>query len=100
MRFVAARLKTRHSLVIISDLVDLIGDDDALDFKLVGRLAWKHDVSVLVLDDPAEFKVSSRLGFMRIANMETGAQTVVSTRRMPLIRRGIEEALGRIADAD
>jgi uncharacterized protein (DUF58 family) len=96
LRFVAARLKTRHSLVIVSDLVDLIGDEDALDFTLVGRLAWKHDVSVLVLDDRDEFRVSTRLGFLRIANMETGARTVVSTRRMPLIRRGIEEALARL----
>ena len=96
LRFVAARLKARHSLVIVSDLVDVIDNDDALDFKLVGRVAWKHDVSVLVLDDPDEFKTATRLGFLRIANIETGAQTVVSTRRLPLIRRGIEEALARL----
>jgi uncharacterized protein (DUF58 family) len=96
LRFAAARLKARHSLVIVSDLVDVIDNDDALDFGLVGRLAWKHDVSVLVLDDPDEFKTATRLGFLRIANMETGAQTVVSTRRLPLVRRGIEEALARL----
>jgi uncharacterized protein (DUF58 family) len=93
LRFVAARLKTRHSLVIVSDLVDLIAADEALDFKLVGRVAWKHDVSVLVLDDPGEFKTASRFGFTRIANIETGVQTVVASWRMPLIRRGIEQSL-------
>jgi uncharacterized protein (DUF58 family) len=96
LRFIAARLKARHSLVIVSDLVDLIGDAAALDFKLLGRLAWQHDVSVLVLDDPDEFKIATRLGFLRIANLETGAHTVVATRRLPRIRREIEAALGTL----
>jgi uncharacterized protein (DUF58 family) len=96
LRFVAARLKTRHSLVIVSDLVDLIGDAAALDFTLLGRVAARHDVSVLVLDDPDEFTITTRLGFLRIANLETGAHTVVATRRLPRIRREIEEALGTL----
>jgi uncharacterized protein (DUF58 family) len=96
LRFVAARMKTRHSLLIISDLVGLTGDEDVLDFELVGRLASKHDVSMLVLDDPDEFKSSTRLGFLRIADIETGEQTVVATRRLPLIRHDIEEALTRV----
>lgn len=96
LQFVLARLKTRHSLMIVSDLVDLTGAEDALDVELVGRLATRHDVSVLVLDDPDEFKISTRLGFLRIANIETGEQTVVPTRRMPLIRRDIEQALDRV----
>ena len=96
LRFLAARLKTRHSIVFISDLVDLIGDHEAIDFKLMGRLAWKHDVTVLVLDDPDEFNVSGRFGFLRIANMESGRQTVIAVRKTRAIRRSIEASLATI----
>jgi uncharacterized protein (DUF58 family) len=93
LRFLAARLKTRHSIVLISDFVDLIGDQQSIDFKLMSRVAWKHDVTVLVLDDPDEFRFPGRLGFVRIANMETGEQTVISARKARLIRRDIEESI-------
>ena len=96
LRFLAARLKTRHSIVLISDLVDIVGDQESIEFKLLGRLAWKHDLIVLVLDDPDEFNLRGRLGFVRISNMETGAQTVISARKTRLIRRSIEDSLDSI----
>src|SRR4029450_4046636 len=86
LRFLTARLKTRHSIVLISDLVDIVGDQASIEFKLLGGLAWKHDVIVLVLDDPDEFRLPGSLGFVRISNMETGEQTVISARKTRLIR--------------
>ena len=47
---------------------------------------------MLVLDDPDEFRVKSRLGYIRISDMETGKQTVISARKAGAIRRRIEES--------
>ncbi len=90
--FMLARLKMRHSVVVLTDLVDLVNDHDAIDFKLLGTVAAKHDMIVLILDDPEEFSVKSRLGYIRISDMETGKQTVISARKAGAIRRRIEES--------
>ena len=92
LRFMASRLKMRHSIILISDLVDVINDRDAIDLKLLRMLASKHDMMVFILDDPKEFEVKSRLGYIRIADMETGNQTVISARKTGAIRRKIEES--------
>lgn len=89
--FLASRLKTGHSLVLMSDLVDFVNDPDAIDYKRLRMLGAKHDMIVLILDDPDEFKVRSRLGYIRISDMETGKQTVISARKAGAIRRQIEE---------
>jgi len=47
---------------------------------------------VFILDDPQEFEVKSRLGYIRISDMETGKQTVISARKAGAIRRKIEES--------
>ena len=90
--FMMARLKTGHSLVLISDLVDFVNDPDAIDYKRLRTLGAKHDMIVLILDDPEEYEVKSRLGYIRISDMETGRQTVISARKAGAIRRQIEEA--------
>ena len=69
-----------------------MNDPDAVDFKQLSTLAAKHDMIVLVLDDPDEFRVRSRLGYIRISDMETRKQTVISARKAGAIRRRIEEA--------
>jgi|TARA_B100000315_G_scaffold178679_1_gene167344 uncharacterized protein (DUF58 family) len=90
--FMIARLKMRHSVIVLTDLVDLVNDPDAIDFKVLSTLASKHDMMVLILDDPEEFRVKSRLGYIRISDMETGKQTVISARKAGAIRRRIEES--------
>ncbi len=90
-KFMASRLKSRHSIILLSDVVDIVNDQAAVDFKLVRMLASKHDMMVLILDDPEELNVRSRLGYIRIADMETGKQTVISARKASAIRREIEE---------
>ena len=90
-RFIASRLKVRHTVIVISDVVDLVNDRESIDFKLLSTLASKHDMMVLILDDPDEFNLRSRWGYVRIADMETGRQTVISARRAGDIRRTIEE---------
>ena len=90
--FMLARLKMRHSIVVLTDLVDLVNDHDAIDFKQLSTLAAKHDMIVLILDDPEEFRVKSRLGYIRISDMETRKQTVISARKAGAIRRRIEES--------
>ena len=89
--FMASRLKMRHSVIFISDVVDLVNDDAAIDFKLLRLVAAKHDMMMLILDDPDEFRLRSRLGYIRISDMETGKQTVISARKAGAIRRDIEE---------
>ena len=91
LRFMAARLKMRHSVIFISDVVDLVNDNAAIDFKLLRMVAAKHDMMMLILDDPNEFRLRSRLGYIRISDMETGKQTVISARKAVAIRRDIEE---------
>jgi uncharacterized protein (DUF58 family) len=92
LQFVASRLKVRHSVVFMSDVVDLVNDQESIDFKMLSRLSWKHDVMVLILDDPHEFAVPGRFRYIRTANMETGEQTVIAARKAPAIRRSVEEA--------
>lgn len=96
LRYLAARLKMRHSIVVISDVVDLVNDPTSIDFSLLRRLASKHDVVTLILDDPDEFRVPGGFGFVRTSNMETGEQTVISARKARMIHRDIEEARRRI----
>ena len=90
--FMIARLKMRHSVIVLTDLVDLVNNPDMTDFKRLRTLASKHDMIVLILDDPEEFRVKSRLGYIRISDMETGKQTVISARKAGAIRRRIEES--------
>jgi uncharacterized protein (DUF58 family) len=91
-RFITARLKRRHSVILISDLVDLINDQAPIDFNLLRMLSARHDMLMLILDDPEEFEMRSRLGYVRIADMETGRQTVISARKAGAIRLAIGEA--------
>ena len=96
LNLLANRLRLRHSLVIISDLVNLLNEPDSIDFRLLGRLASKHDMIVLILDDPEEFVVRRRLGYVRTTNMETGEEVVMSVRRAAAVRRQIEESRERL----
>ena len=43
-------------------MVDLVNDRESIDFKLLATLAAKHDMMMLILDDPDEFNFRSRLG--------------------------------------
>ena len=90
LKFMASRLKARHSIIVLSDMVDLLNDPTSVDFKLLRMLASKHDMMFFFLDDPEEFRVRSRLGYIRISDMETGKQTVISARKAGAIRRKIE----------
>ena len=92
MDFMLARLKMRHSIIVLTDLVDWVNDHESIDFKRLGTLAAKHDMIGIILDDPNEFQVKSRLGYIRISDMETGKQTVISARKARAIRQGIEES--------
>ena len=94
--FMASRLKMRHSVIVISDVVDMLNNPEAVDFKLLRMLASKHDMMFFILDDPEEFKVRSPLGYIRISDMETGKQTVISARKVGAIRREIEESRGAL----
>ena len=91
-KFLATKLKMRHSIILISDLVDMVNDQKSIDFKTLRMLSSKHDMVSLILDDPKEFHVKSRLGYIRISNMETGKQTVISARKGKAIRRKIIES--------
>ena len=92
LAFMASRLKMRHSVMVLSDFVDLLNDVEAVDFKRLRMLASKHDMIFLFLDDPDEFRLKSRLGYIRISDMETGKQTVISARKAGAIRRRIGES--------
>ena len=89
--FLVSRLKIGHSLIVISDFVDFVNNPESIDYKRLRMLASKHDMMMLILDDPKEFQVKSRLGYIRISDMETGKQTVISARKAGAIRRRIEE---------
>ena len=95
--FMLARLKMRHSVILLTDLVDMVNDPDAVNYKRLRTVASKHDMIVLILDDPNEFRVKSRFGYIRISDMETGKQTVISARKAAAIRRRIEEVRETVA---
>ena len=90
--FMASRLKMRHSVIVISDVVDMLNNPEAVDFKLLRMLASKHDMMFFILDAPEEFKVRRPLGYIRISDMETGKQPVISARKAGAIRREIEDS--------
>ena len=96
LAFMASRLKMRHSVMVLSDFVDLLNDIEAVDFKRLRMLASKHDMIFLFLDDPDEFRLKSRLGYIRISDMETGKQTVISARKAGAIRRRIGESRNQL----
>ena len=89
--FMLARLKMRHSVILLTDLVDMVNDPDAVNYTRLRTGASKHYMIGLILDDPEEFNGKSRLGYIRISDMETGKQTVISARKAGAIRRRIEE---------
>ena len=91
-RFMASRLKMRHSIIVLSDFVDMINDPDSINVPLLRMLASKHDMMFFGLDDPDEFQFRSRLGYVRISDMETGKQMVISARKAGAIRKNIEES--------
>jgi len=91
--FIATKLKRRHSIILISDVVEMLNDRGSIDFKRLRMLSSKHEMILLILDDPSEFKVKSPLGYNRISDMETGKQTTISARKAVSIRHGIEKSL-------
>jgi hypothetical protein len=72
--------------------LDMVNDRESIDFRRLRMLSTKHDMIVLILDDPEEFRVKSRLGYIRISDMESGKQTVISARKAGAIRRQIEKS--------
>ncbi len=73
---------------VISDFVDF---EKVVDSPLLRLVSAKHELIFIFLDDPLEFLVAKGVGHIRIEDMESGNQVVVSRRKLPEIEKDLRE---------
>lgn len=98
IQFVAERFSARRAIIVISDFVDVINRSSELNYKLLQRLAVKHDLMFLILDDPQEFALKHRWGSLRTRDIESGKIEIIPLRKMKKIRERIEEGQRELID--
>jgi len=74
LTFLQGTLKKQTNMFILSDFLD---DDFDL---LLKRIARKHDVTAIVVDDPSEYKMP-KIGLVDMMDAETGQMISVDTSR-------------------
>ncbi len=82
-------------LVVVSDF---IGAEEIVDSQILKDIASRHEVVFIFLDDQTEFEASSGIGFIRLENVETGQQSIVSRRGMKNIYRETREKRRQMRD--
>lgn len=65
----------RTTLVFL--LSDFVTDEDLGASRELGMLASRHDVIAVVLEDPAETRLPVGAGFVRVRDLESGAEITV-----------------------
>ena len=98
IQFLAERFSARRAIIVISDFVDVINRSSELDYKLLQRLAIKHDLMFLILDDPQEFALKHRWGALRTRDIESGKIEIIPLRKMKKIRERIEKGQRELID--
>ena len=96
--FLSTRVRTRHSIIVISDFIEFMNDGSVVDPDLLRHLSSKHDILFVFLDDPGEFAAKGKLGYVRVSNIETGEQAVISLRKLKQINREIKERRNKLQE--
>lgn len=68
---------------------DFIGIEKVISSPLFRFISSRHELMFIFLDDPQEFKRNKGFGFMRVEDIETGKNTVVSRRKIKELDRTI-----------
>jgi len=84
--FLNRRLRRRHTIILISDMIDFLNDDQLIRKSLWRGLAADHDILVLILDDPDEFAFGSKTGSLRLKDIESGKSVIFSLRNTKKLR--------------
>jgi uncharacterized protein (DUF58 family) len=74
VRQMTSRLKAMSVLFLLSDFVT---DEDLFGSAEMRILAARHDVILVVVEDPVELALPPGRGFLRVRDVERGADTVV-----------------------
>lgn len=69
---------TRHFVIILSDFISI---DHIPNRQILEDLASYHEVVFIFLDDPNEFGIARGQGFIRVEDIETGRQNIISRRK-------------------
>jgi len=78
--------KYANSHCFIAVISDFIGAESLASSQVLRDLADRHEVVFIFIDDPEEFNVGGKLGYLRVENIEKeGDRAVVLLRKMPQI---------------
>ncbi len=81
--------RTQNKRCVIPVISDFVGFDKAADSHLLRAISSKHELIFIFLDDPLEFLSATGWGYIRIKDIETGTESVVSRRRLVNIEKEI-----------
>lgn len=73
---------------VISDFVDF---EKVADSSLLRVVVAKHEMIFIFLDDPLEFLAAEGVGQIRMEDIESGSQSVVSRRKLHQIEKDLRE---------
>ena len=82
--------KGKISAIFISDFVNLINEEESIDWKLLGNLSSRHNIIFIFLDDPLEFEWKMSLGVVPVKNLETGETDFIRGHLASKIRGDVE----------
>ncbi len=68
---------------------DFVGFEKAASSSLLRTVASRHELLFIFLDDPLEFTASNGIGYLRVENVETGEQSIVSRRKLSEIGKEV-----------
>lgn len=74
---------------LIPVISDFVGFEKVLDSSLLRMMASKHEMVFIFLDDPSEFLGAKGFGQIRIEDIESGGQFIVSRRKLSQIEKDI-----------
>jgi len=96
LRFLTNALKRRSTVFLLSDLLDVDNDKKPRFEEALKIAANKHDLAVIRIYDPREQHLP-KIGLVRVADAETGAETWIDTSSRKLRRH--YESWNREAEA-
>jgi uncharacterized protein (DUF58 family) len=87
---------TRHFIVVISDFIGL---EKLPSLQILEDAAAHHEIVFIFLDDPQEFGAVKGPGYVRIEDMETGKQNIVSRKRFHKMGANIRQQRRKLRDS-
>lgn len=81
-------------IIVISDFIGI----EKHDPEFIREYMGDHEVSFIFLDDPKEFEIKSKRGYVWKEDIETGEQVMIRIQDLPKIEAEAREARGKYRD--